>query len=442
MLLKANYRLFLQLSLCGFIILFTSHLYGAEIKNNSKLEVKRIGYSTIKNDISISKEFSRISNEYTESVMNSCNDNGLISVYFCPVELNYYNPDIEKLSKICNKLDLDAFLISKLQFSTYVDSGLYKARMNTEKAIISMKLYDRNGNFIDSAYYDSQKSTKKYNPIVKHGLTDEVVREAILKLFEKINCSNSNFSLDVLTQKIWQSFRIFGKDGCYQEVAPASRLNLCLYNNSSYFLEVILDSSTDKPKDEYIYKPQYQEIVLKSALGNLSFKILGFNEQFLILSPIGVENISKIYFKRVSLEEYNQILKRSKEIIKKRAVLDSIVPNKNQSDIDGLDGPVYFVVEHSASFQGGDLNDFRHYVAKNIVYPRVAQERSMTGTVIVEFVIAPSGKLKAAKVIRSSGWTILDNEALRVLNSSPLWKPAIQDGKQVMQLFTMPVSFK
>jgi protein TonB len=106
-----------------------------------------------------------------------------------------------------------------------------------------------------------------------------------------------------------------------------------------------------------------------------------------------------------------------------------------------LDGPLFFVVEESATFQGGDLNTFRTYVWSNNIYPREAQEKKMSGKAIIQFVVATDGNIKNIKIIRSSGWEILDREAARVISSSPKWKPGRQGGKAVNQLFTMPVSF-
>ena len=104
------------------------------------------------------------------------------------------------------------------------------------------------------------------------------------------------------------------------------------------------------------------------------------------------------------------------------------------------DNQVFFVVEESATFQGGDLNSFREWVLKNLIYPASAREQGITGKVIVQFCIDIKGDISDIKVIRGVNKDI-DNEATRVIKSSPQWAPGKQGGKPVKQLFTIPVTF-
>jgi TonB family protein len=101
---------------------------------------------------------------------------------------------------------------------------------------------------------------------------------------------------------------------------------------------------------------------------------------------------------------------------------------------------VFFVVEESATFQGGDLNSFRDWVFKNTIYPATAVQAGITGKVIVQFCIDSKGDVTDVKVIRSVSPEI-DKEAIRVISSSPKWSPGKQGGKAIKQLFTMPVVF-
>ncbi len=104
------------------------------------------------------------------------------------------------------------------------------------------------------------------------------------------------------------------------------------------------------------------------------------------------------------------------------------------------DDQVFFVVEESATFQGGDLNSFRLWVMKNLKYPVSAREQGIAGKVIVQYCIDYKGNVKDIKVIRGVNKD-LDDEAVRVIKSSPQWAPGKQGGKPVKQLFTIPVTF-
>jgi protein TonB len=102
--------------------------------------------------------------------------------------------------------------------------------------------------------------------------------------------------------------------------------------------------------------------------------------------------------------------------------------------------PVFVLVEKNARFQDGDLEKFREWVQKNLVYPPIAIENGIQGTVWVQFYINSKGKLVDSKILRGVDQS-LDNEVLRVVNSSPVWEPALLKGQPVMQQFAMPVMF-
>jgi len=104
--------------------------------------------------------------------------------------------------------------------------------------------------------------------------------------------------------------------------------------------------------------------------------------------------------------------------------------------------PAFIVVEENASFQGGDLNTFRNWVQEKLVYPQQSFENGSQGRVFIQFAVNSKGDICDIKVLRSTGDPLLDNEAIRVIKTSPQWKPARQGGANVKQRFTMPVTFK
>jgi len=93
-------------------------------------------------------------------------------------------------------------------------------------------------------------------------------------------------------------------------------------------------------------------------------------------------------------------------------------------------------------FQGKDFNTFRDWIAKNLKYPDVALENGVSGRVYVKFIVNSKGEVGNVVVARSSGDTSLDNEAVRVISSSPKWTPGSQQGKPVRVEFLFPVLFK
>ena len=99
------------------------------------------------------------------------------------------------------------------------------------------------------------------------------------------------------------------------------------------------------------------------------------------------------------------------------------------------------VVEVKPAFDGGDANDFSKWVNSQIVYPQDAVDQKIEGKVVLQFTVNKLGEVKDVKVVRGVN-EILDKEAVRVVESSPKWEPASQNGVPVSVNYTFPVIFR
>ena len=101
----------------------------------------------------------------------------------------------------------------------------------------------------------------------------------------------------------------------------------------------------------------------------------------------------------------------------------------------------FAIVEQKPTFQGGDANTFTKWVFSKIVYPEIAKENGVQGRVTLQFTIETDGSVKNVKVLRGVD-SSLDKEAVRVVSSSPKWKPGMQRNKPVRVKYTFPVVFQ
>ena len=92
-------------------------------------------------------------------------------------------------------------------------------------------------------------------------------------------------------------------------------------------------------------------------------------------------------------------------------------------------------------FNGGDANEFSKWVAQHLVYPENCKKEGISGRVTLSFTISETGQVTDVKVLRGVHKD-LDNEAVRVVSSSPDWTPGIADGKAVAIKYTFPVLFQ
>lgn len=106
---------------------------------------------------------------------------------------------------------------------------------------------------------------------------------------------------------------------------------------------------------------------------------------------------------------------------------------------NGQSGPIFTAVEQAPEFPGGNKAFFK-FLATNIHYPQDARVQKKQGRVIIQFVVEKDGSLSNVNIIRGV-FPSIDEEALRVIKSSPKWKPGLQNGKPVRVQYAVPLSF-
>lgn len=104
------------------------------------------------------------------------------------------------------------------------------------------------------------------------------------------------------------------------------------------------------------------------------------------------------------------------------------------------DEKIYDFVEIEPEFPGGP-EAMNNWIVQHITYPMAAWENGEHGIVYVKFIIAKTGEVTAAKVVKGVSES-LDSEAVRVVSLMPKWKPGMQKGKPVAVNFTLPINFK
>ena len=101
----------------------------------------------------------------------------------------------------------------------------------------------------------------------------------------------------------------------------------------------------------------------------------------------------------------------------------------------------FALVEQKPTFQGGDANTFSKWVNSRLVYPEIAKENGVQGRVMLQFTVNADGTVSNVKVLRGVD-SSLDKEAVRVVSSSPKWKPGRQRDRAVKVTYTFPVIFQ
>lgn len=100
--------------------------------------------------------------------------------------------------------------------------------------------------------------------------------------------------------------------------------------------------------------------------------------------------------------------------------------------------PVYKLVDPKPSFKGKDLSYFTKWVASNYVFPEIFKESCIQGRIKVSFIVKADGSVSNVTITQSLD-PAFDEEAARVVSSSPKWSPGMIDGKPVDVQYTIPI---
>ena len=112
--------------------------------------------------------------------------------------------------------------------------------------------------------------------------------------------------------------------------------------------------------------------------------------------------------------------------------------NKIERDKEG----VYNRAETMPEFPGGQ-EALAAYIENHLNYPQQAVDDNTTGTVRVSFIIDEKGKVVRPKVAGDKKiGDGLDEEALKVVEQMPAWKPGKVKGKNVKTRLELPITFQ
>ena len=147
------------------------------------------------------------------------------------------------------------------------------------------------------------------------------------------------------------------------------------------------------------------------------------------LDKIGYKSITKTF----TLDNTNKL-----NLTEKLEEYVYEAPEIEEEDIQ--EAEVFKVVEEMPEFPGGTAK-LLEFIQKNMRYPMKARESDIQGKVYIQFVVETDGSISNANVLRGIGGGC-DEEAVRIVNSMPKFKPGKQRGTPVRVQYMVPIVFK
>ncbi len=141
----------------GCVSLRTFTLY----KTEDKVNIHRLGVVNIASADKIEKEYPRAPDVFRRTLIPIFRNNGFDQINYFNEEIDYSNPETDSIKAFCSKYNLDAVIITKLQFmhskSTHVNvQAAYVRSIEYDNVEVEMKIFYKNG---DLAYAVRRKTS-------------------------------------------------------------------------------------------------------------------------------------------------------------------------------------------------------------------------------------------------------------------------------------------
>lgn len=107
---------------------------------------------------------------------------------------------------------------------------------------------------------------------------------------------------------------------------------------------------------------------------------------------------------------------------------------------DSIDCETYSDSWIQPEFPGGQEALFK-WLKDNLHYP-VTTEPFYAGKTVVQFLVHKDGTLSDFEVVRSSGYDLLDDTAIRCLSTMPDWTPGTLNGEPIAMRYFIPITFR
>ena len=244
----------------------------------------------------------------------------------------------------------------------------------------------------------------------------------------------------------------------YQKYAPGIRTEYVSDNNGEILLNRL---------DEYKYN-EFRVIIQSQGILAQKLKLYhkrngdddvltGFEPRRLQLDQLGdylddadivkedVQVVTIVYWPDASSETLDEVktILRKKGMFNVRYVAPPAPANKDailESDLGPDEDNVYTLVDREPEFPGGTMG-LLEFMRTTIKYPTEARKDTIQGRVLVSFIVNKDGSIVKPEVVKSAH-PLLDEEALRMVNEMPAWKPGEQNGVPVRVKYTIPVNFR
>lgn len=111
-----------------------------------------------------------------------------------------------------------------------------------------------------------------------------------------------------------------------------------------------------------------------------------------------------------------------------------------EKDLAPPKSEIFTMVAQMPQFPDGNAA-MTKYLNDNIIYPKTCRDLHVGGKAFLKFTVTKEGKIENVHVLKGTGFPVMDEEAVRLVQSMPDWQPGKQNGRAVDVFFNLPVDF-
>ncbi|MBI5538762.1 MAG: TonB family protein [Bacteroidia bacterium] len=97
-------------------------------------------------------------------------------------------------------------------------------------------------------------------------------------------------------------------------------------------------------------------------------------------------------------------------------------------------------LEIKPEYPGGEI-ELLNRISHSVKYPESLKSEGIQGKVFVQFIINKNGNVTDVSIYNPAH-PLLNKESIRVIKALPIWKPGIQNGKEVKVSFIIPINYR
>jgi periplasmic protein TonB len=94
-------------------------------------------------------------------------------------------------------------------------------------------------------------------------------------------------------------------------------------------------------------------------------------------------------------------------------------------------------ISHAEQYRSANFGAIRDRILANLHYPTIARRKGWSGKVEIAFTIMPDGSIQEMRILASSGYPLLDEQAIEAIRQAAPFTPP-----RVVALLVMPVTFQ